>query len=180
MPLAGDRHGRAEAMVGAGLAALPAAAVGGYVAREEHDLRMRTAGTGIDFRRRGDEITLGVPAGIAFDALGTVIKPGIRTTLDQIGRTMAQYGQGFVDIYGYAGDDAGGPNLSQGRAQAIAGYLQSRGVAAARLATRGFGRDQAGAVSGPSSDGQVVIRLVPLTEADVAPPAAPVAASAAR
>lgn len=171
-PLAGDRRSRADRMLAAGIAAVPTASVAPSVDREEHQLRIKTAGTGIDLGRTGDEITLSVPAAICFD--GVAIRPGIRTTLDQVGRTLAQYPSGFVDVYGYgAGEDEAATRLSQAHAEAIAAYLQMRGVAAARLAARSLNSDKGGA-------GGVQIRLVPLTEADLPPPATSPAATVAR
>jgi outer membrane protein OmpA-like peptidoglycan-associated protein len=184
--LIGDRRSRTEMMVGAGITALPATAVVPYVDREEHDLRMRTAGTGIDLRRSGDEIILAIPSAIAFDPNGSVIRPGLHTTLDQLGRTLAQYAQGYVDVSGYAeagGSDTGEVRLSQNRAQAVAAYLQMRGVAAARLGAKGFGASVPVAASDAgvarASNGRVEIRLVPLTEADVAVPVVTAAPNAA-
>ena len=58
---------RQHAMIGAGIGALSGAAIGNYQDRQERALRERTANTGIDVQRQGDNITLNLPDGITFD-----------------------------------------------------------------------------------------------------------------
>ena len=80
-----------------------------------------------------------------------------------------------VDVSGFAEQalDEGTANaLSQSQAQAVANYLQGRGVVAARIGIQGYGRSANAGVR------RVEIKLVPLTEADLKPP--PVAPGVAR
>jgi outer membrane protein OmpA-like peptidoglycan-associated protein len=173
--LIGGHDSRTRMITGAGVTPIASADVGGYVDRFERDMRVKTAGTGIDLQRSGNDLLLTIPSRIAFEGNGSVIGPGIRTTLDQVARLLAQYRQSFVDLSGYAEptmDESAAIALSQGQAQAIANYLQLRGVLAARVGVQGYGRS-------PLAAGRrVEIKLVPLTEADLPPP--PAASSVAR
>ena len=58
--------------------------------------------------------------------------------------------------------------LSQNRAQSVANYLSSRNVAAARIATQGFGESQPIASNeteqGRAANRRVEIRIVPIED----------------
>src|SRR5690606_30013862 len=56
--LLGGRHDRTEKIVGAGIGAIAGAGVGAYMDSQEKKMRERTAGTGIDVVREGDELLL--------------------------------------------------------------------------------------------------------------------------
>jgi outer membrane protein OmpA-like peptidoglycan-associated protein len=170
--LIGGHDSRSRAMANAGVAPIGGAQASGYVDRLENDLEAKTAGTGIDLARRGNEVILTIPSRIAFGGNGAAIAPGLRTTLDAVARLLAQYHQSFVDVSGFADqslDDQAADALSQSQAQALAAYLQLRSVRAARIGAQGFGRSTAAA------GGRVEIKLVPFTDADL-PAAAPNAA----
>jgi outer membrane protein OmpA-like peptidoglycan-associated protein len=168
--LIGGHDNRTRMITGAGIAPIPGTEVGGYVDRFERDLRAKTAGTGIDLVRRGNELLLTLPSRTAFEGNGAAIAPTMRTTLDAVARLLAQYHQCYVDLSGFAEqalDDQTANGLSQSQAQALASYLQTRGVLAARIGAQGFGRSTAAAGR------RVEIKLVPLTEADLPPPPSP-------
>jgi outer membrane protein OmpA-like peptidoglycan-associated protein len=174
--LIGGHESRTQMITGAGLLPIANAEAGAYVDRVERDLRAKTAGTGIDLARRGNELLLTIPARIAFDGNGPAIAPTIRTTLDAVARMLAQYRQSYVDVSGFAEtslDDGAANALSQAQAQAVADYVQARGVLAARIGMQGYGRNAA------APGRRVEVKLVPLTEADLPPPP-PAPASAGR
>jgi outer membrane protein OmpA-like peptidoglycan-associated protein len=171
--LIGGHDSRTRALASAGVAPVAGIQGGAYVDRLETDLKARTAGTGIDLARRGNEVILTIPSRIAFDGNGASIAPGIRTTLDAVARLLAQYHQSFVDVSGFAEqslDDQTANSISQSQAQALANYLQLRSVLAARIGAQGFGR------STTAAGRRVEIKLVPFTYADLPPSAAPNAA----
>src|SRR3546814_18077776 len=71
--------------------------------------------------------------------------PEFRTTLDNIASTLGSYNQTYVDVYGHTdstGADAHNMTLSRNRAESVAGYLSTHGVARARIGTQGFGETQ--------------------------------------
>ncbi|PWG02326.1 OmpA family protein [Sphingosinicella humi] len=167
--LIGGRRDRTERIVGAGIGAIAGGAVGNYMDRQERELRERTAGTGVDVVRQGDEIILNMPSAITFAFDRYDIQPQFRTTLDQVAQTLSAYPSTYIDVYGHTdsvGTDAYNMTLSQNRAQSVASYLTTRGVASARMATQGFGESQPVASNdteqGRAANRRVEIRIVPI------------------
>ncbi|HEY0324474.1 MAG TPA: OmpA family protein [Allosphingosinicella sp.] len=169
--LIGGRNDRAERLIGAGVGVLAGAAVGAYMDRQEEELRRRTAGTGVEVDRQGDQLVLTMPSGITFAHDRYDIQPQFQTTLDQVAQTLTAYPQTMIDIYGHTdstGPDAYNQTLSENRARSVANYLASRGVQSVRMATRGYGETQL-MVNPEQSEAdrqtnrRVEIRIVPVT-----------------
>src|SRR5688572_30737454 len=138
--LVGGRGARTERIVGAGIGAIAGGAVGAYMDRQEAELRRQTAGTGVDVIRSGDDLILRMPSGITFAVDRYDIQPQFQQTLNEVARTLSSYSSTYVDVLGHTdstGSDAYNQTLSVNRAQAVANYLSSRGVASARLGVRG-------------------------------------------
>lgn len=165
----GGQAARVRKARAAGLKPLAPAAVYDYVARQELDLRRQTAGTGVDVIRSGDRLLLRLPATLTFDVGRAEIKPQALSTITEIGLTLKRFNQSLVDVLGHTdatGTAASNQALSQRRAEAVAAHLRSRGVVAARIATRGFGStypigDEA-SEQGRALNRRVEIKLVPL------------------
>ena len=171
--LLGGRNNRAEVLIGSGIGAIAGGAIGGYMDKQERELRARTANTGIEVERQGDEINLKLPSGISFDFNSAAVKPEFRPVLDQVAQTLASYQSTFVDISGHTdsiGSDAVNQRLSEQRAKAVADYLGYQGVNAARVATRGFGKTYPIASNdteqGRAENRRVEIKLSPVTQQD--------------
>lgn len=170
--LVGGRNDRAERLIGTGVGALAGAAVGAYMDRQEQELRRRTAGTGVEVERQGDELVLTMPSGITFAYDRYDVQPQFQSTLDQIAQTLTAYPQTMIDIYGHtdsSGSDAYNQTLSENRAQSVANYLAAHGVLLARMATRGFGESQLSVnpertEADRQANRRVEIRIVPVTE----------------
>lgn len=169
--LIGGRRDRTEKIVGAGIGALAGAGVGYYMDEQERKLREQTAGSGIGIIRDGDNLVLDMPSEVTFAVDSANIDPSFRNTLDQVANTLTQYEKTYVDVLGHTdstGSDAYNQGLSERRASSVAGYLSSRGVQQARLATRGYGESQPKASNadeaGRSANRRVEIRLVPVTQ----------------
>jgi outer membrane protein OmpA-like peptidoglycan-associated protein len=172
--LVGGRRDRTEKIVGAGIGGLAGAAIGAYMDRQERDLRARTAGTDVQVIRRGDDLVLNMPSGITFAYDSATVQPQFQPTLDQVAQVLSQYDQTYIDVYGHTdstGSDAYNQTLSERRASSVAGYLSTRGVQSARVATRGFGETQPVASNeteeGRSANRRVEIKIVPVTQSDV-------------
>ena len=143
--IVGGRNSRTESIIGAGIGALGGAAVGRYMDQQEAELRRETAGTGVDVIRQGDDLILRMPSGITFAYNRFDIQPQFQSTLNEVAQTLAQYDQSYIDIYGHTdttGSDDYNQRLSEQRANSVADYLSARGVARARMGTRGFGETQ--------------------------------------
>ena len=174
--LVGGRRDRTEKIVGAGIGAVAGGAIGAYMDRQERELRERTAGTGVEIERQGDELVLTVPAGITFPINSYEIQPQFTATLDDVARTLQDYPSTFIDVYGHtdpSGGDAINIPLSQNRAQSVASYLARRGVSAARIETRGFGSSQPlpgnynASEAERAANRRVEIRIVPVEDTRV-------------
>ncbi len=133
---------RAKKMKAARIRPLNPAAVPNYMYRAEQELRIQTAGIGIDVVRLSDGILIRVPAALTFDPGSAVVKPQIDATLREVARTLKVYNQTYVDVLAHT-DSSGTPQgnlaLSQKRASAAAAFLGGHGVAKARIASRGLG-----------------------------------------
>jgi outer membrane protein OmpA-like peptidoglycan-associated protein len=168
--LIGGKRDRTEKIVGAGIGAVAGAGVGYYMDEQERKLRQQTAGTGVNVIRDGDNLVLDMPTEVTFAVDSANIDAGFRNTLDQVATTLTQYEKTYVDVLGHTdstGSDAYNQGLSERRASSVAGYLSSRGVQSARLATRGYGESQPKASNldeaGRAANRRVEIRLVPVT-----------------
>jgi outer membrane protein OmpA-like peptidoglycan-associated protein len=169
--LVGGDHDRNAKMIGAGIGAIAGGAVGNYMDRQEADLRRQTAGTGVDVIRSGDELILRMPAGITFPVDSYALQPGVQGTLNEVARTLASYNQTYIDVLGHTdstGSDEYNQALSERRAQSVADYLASNGVARARMGIRGYGETQPIASNdseaGRSQNRRVEIKVVPVTQ----------------
>jgi outer membrane protein OmpA-like peptidoglycan-associated protein len=172
--LVGGRHDRTEKIVGAGIGGLAGAGIGAYMDRQERDLRARTAGSDVRVTRQGDDLILNIPSGINFAYNSAAVEPQFRRTLDQVGQVLGQYNQTYVDIYGHTDSTGTHPynqDLSERRAASVAGYLETRGVVAARIGTRGFGETQPIASNdseeGRAANRRVEIKIVPIPQSDL-------------
>ena len=170
----GGSNNRAEVLIGTGIGALAGAGVGSYMDKQERELRARTAGTGIEVERQGDEIKLKLPSGISFDFNSAAIRPEFRPALNQVAQTLASFPSTFVDVTGHTdsiGSDSVNQRLSEQRATSVADYLSFQGVNRARIATRGFGKTMPIASNdteeGRAQNRRVEIKLTPVTEQDM-------------
>ncbi len=173
--LVGGRSDRTEKIVGAGIGAIAGAGIGAYMDAQERKLRERTAGSGVDVIRDGDNLTLRMPSGITFAYDDAAVQPQFQPTLNEVASVLAEYPKTYIDVLGHTdsdGTEAYNQSLSERRAQSVGSYLSGRGVQSARVATRGYGEMQPIAsnetVEGKAANRRVEIKLVPVTESDVA------------
>ena len=162
-------HRRQQAMIGAGIGALAGGAIGNYQDRQERALRERTANTGIDVSRDGDNITLNLPDGVTFDFGKSALKPQFYGALNEVAATLKEYNQTMIEVTGHTdsiGSDAVNQKLSEQRASAVAQYLTAQGVQPARMETLGVGKSYPIAdnstEAGRAKNRRVEIRLIPL------------------
>ena len=173
--LIGGRNSRTEEIVGAGIGAVAGAGVGYYMDQQEKKLRERTAGTGIDVERQGDQLVLNMPGDVTFDLNSAMVKSQFRSALDSVASTLSEYPSTYIDVYGHTdsqGSETYNQGLSERRAASVADYLAGRGVNRARMATMGYGETQLKcAPERTQADYQcnrrVEIRIAPVTQADV-------------
>ncbi|MGN6277888.1 MAG: OmpA family protein [Sphingomonas sp.] len=172
--LVGGRHDRTEKIVGAGIGGLAGAGIGAYMDKQERDLRAKTAGTDVRVTRQGDNLVLNMPSNVTFAYDSATVQPQFQATLDQVAQVLSQYNETYIDVYGHTdstGSDAYNQQLSERRASSVASYLETRGVQAARVGTKGFGETQPIAPNdteeGRAANRRVEIRIVPIPASDV-------------
>ena len=172
--IVGGRNDRTERILGAGIGAVAGAGVGAYMDRQERQMRERTAGTGIDVQRQGDQLVLNMPGDVTFETASANVQPQFQSTLDQVAATLRDYPSTYIDIYGHTdtrGSDDYNQSLSERRATSVANYLSGRSVQPQRIATRGFGETQLKCAetgdAGLRCNRRVEIRISPVTNADV-------------
>jgi len=160
---------RQRALVGVGVGGLTGGAVGAYQDRQEKILRERTAGTGVDVVRQGDNITLNMPSGITFGFDSANLDPNFYPVLDGVANTLQEYNQTVIEVAGHTdsvGTDAYNQALSERRANAVGNYLMSRGLMRDRFIIVGAGESRPIASndtdSGRAQNRRVEITLVPV------------------
>jgi len=168
--------GTTGALIGAGVGSIAGGGIGAYMDRQERDLRQATAGTDIEVQRQGDEIQLVFPDTITFDFNSAMVKPDMRSQLQEVARVLNNYPSSVLGVYGHT-DNVGSAEvnqrLSEQRAESVAGSLESFGVSRARMQVRGFGFNQPIASNatpeGRAQNRRVELRVVPVSQEEMAP-----------
>lgn len=167
----GGTRSRAAKMRAAKISPLAAQAVPAYLGELEGELRRQTAGIGLDVLRIGNSIVIRIPATLTFDPASATLKPQFSATLLEIARTVKSRNRTYVDILAHSdlsGSDKANQALSDRRAGAVASQLSVRGVAKARIASRGLGEtsplyNPETSETKKAANRRVEIRLVPYT-----------------
>lgn len=169
--LGGLIGGNTGALIGAGVGSLVGGGVGSYMDQQERELRKATQGTQIEVERKGDEIQLTFPDTITFDFNSAVVKPEMRSSLQDVAKVLNAYPSTVIGVFGHTdnvGSAAANQRLSEQRAESVVGSLESFGVARARMQPRGFGYTQPVASNdtpeGRAQNRRVEIRIVPVTQ----------------
>lgn len=160
---------RQRALVGAGIGGLAGGGIGAYQDRQEAALRRDLQGTGVDVVRQGDNITLNMPGNITFAFDSSNLQPQFYPVLDSVANTLTQYNQTVIEVAGHTdnvGGEAYNKQLSQRRADSVAQYLETKGVAQARIMTAAGGEDHPIA-SNATETGRAQNRRVEVTIAPI-------------
>jgi outer membrane protein OmpA-like peptidoglycan-associated protein/opacity protein-like surface antigen len=82
--------------------------------------------------------------GVNFMTGSATLVPGAKLVLDKVARTLIDFPEMNIEVRGYTdavGSRVSNMKLSQRRADAVKEYLQSKGISATRVVTKGFGPD---------------------------------------
>ena len=176
--LGGAIGGDTARIIGAGIGGSAGAVIGKQFDDQIRELDEELEGSGVDVEEIGDQdaILVRLPDGVTFATGSASINPGFYTPLNSIADSLIRYPNSLIDVYGFTdttGSDALNQRLSEQRAQAVADYLASRGVARSRLATRGYGESYdylrvktADNVNEPLNR-RVEIKIIPISQDDV-------------
>ncbi|MDI7776120.1 OmpA family protein [Asticcacaulis sp. EMRT-3] len=133
---------RKNAVLGAGIGALAGAGVGAYMDRQNKDLRAKLEGHGVYITRSGDNIILNMPGDVTFSSGSADLNAGFMPVLNDVATILNQYPSTYIDVVGYAdsqGAEAYNLDLSERRANAVAGYLVGQKVKSQRIYVAGMG-----------------------------------------
>jgi len=161
---------RKNALIAAGVGALAGGAIGNYMDRQEASLRHELAGTGVSVTRIGDNITLNMPGNITFKSDSAELDPSFYKVLNSVDLIVKKYNKTVVEVAGHT-DSTGSAEynqkLSERRANAVAQYLESQGLASNRVVTIGAGETRPVADNstpeGRQANRRVELTLTPLT-----------------
>jgi outer membrane protein OmpA-like peptidoglycan-associated protein len=162
---------RQRALVGAGVGALAGGAVGGYMDKQESELRAQMRDSGVTVTRKGEDIILNMPGNVTFRSGSADLNAQFFKVLDGVALVTKKYDKTIIEVAGHT-DNVGGSDynkqLSQRRASAVARYLESKGVAEARVMTAAGGEDHPIASNsteqGRAANRRVEVTLAPLKE----------------
>ncbi len=157
------------ALIGAAVGGAAGGGYGYYVDTQEAKLRQTLQGTGVQVQRNGDNLTLIMPGNITFASNSADISSSFYPTLNSLVQVFKEFNKNGVDIVGHT-DSTGSLQLNQDlsnrRAQSVASYLASNGVAASRISSYGAGPSQPIAsndtTAGRAQNRRVEINLRPL------------------
>ncbi|MFT5520426.1 MAG: outer membrane protein OmpA-like peptidoglycan-associated protein [Enterobacterales bacterium] len=141
------------------------ASVGLYMDTQESELRKQLVNTGVQVKREGDRIRLIMPNNITFDTARSDLQSSFMEVLNSIILVLNQYPDTLLNIEGHTdsvGSDNANLTLSNQRANAVAQYLTSQGVANSRVSSRGAG-EQYPVASNDTDAGRALNRRVELS-----------------
>ncbi len=132
---------------GAAIGALIGGVAGNLWSRNMEEKRRAmehaTQGTGVSVSRTADnQLKLEVPSDVSFAVGSATLEPRLRPVLDAFAHGLAEQPAMRVRVVGHTdstGSDAINEPLSQRRAESVRGYLEDRGIAAARIDIAGRG-----------------------------------------
>jgi outer membrane protein OmpA-like peptidoglycan-associated protein len=154
-----------NAAVGAGIGAIAGGGVGAYMDVQEAKLRQQMQGTGVTVSRNGDNITLNMPGNITFASNSADVNAKFYSALDGVDMILKEYDKTMIEIAGHTdstGSAALNQSLSERRAQSVASYLTSKGLASSRILTVGAASSHPIA-SNDTAEGRQQNRRVELT-----------------
>ena len=161
-----DKRGKG-ALVGAIGGGIAGGLVGNYMDNQKKDLEKALASEvqngSITIDKLADHaLRVTMTAQTAFDFDSSTIKPGFQPTMDRIANVFVRYGKTHLTVVGHT-DNVGAADynqsLSERRARAVEGYLQSKGIIDQRVVSTGKG-ESAPRVGNTSEEGRRLNRRV--------------------
>ncbi|WP_251360101.1 OmpA family protein [Kangiella sp. TOML190] len=148
------------------------AGIGAYMDHQEKELREELAGTGVGVQRDGDRINLIMPGDITFETNRYDIQGNFYPVLNSVAKVLYKYKDTDLEVAGFTdstGSDAYNQQLSEKRADSVAGYLRGQQVAPQRLRSVGLGEAYPIASndteSGRARNRRVELKIIPIQPA---------------
>jgi outer membrane protein OmpA-like peptidoglycan-associated protein len=131
------------AIIGAAVGGAAGSAIGLYMDKQAHDIQNDVKGAKVE--RIGEGIRITFDSGILFDVGSYTLKDEAKANIKELSRVLNKYDDTNVLIEGHTdntGPDEMNMKLSEKRADAVADYAKSLGVAGMRMAVKGYGETQ--------------------------------------
>ena len=131
------------AILGAAVGGAAGAYIGNYMDKQAEEIERDLEGATVE--RVGEGIKITFDSGILFDVDKSTLRPEAQTNLEKLAVILNKYSDTDVLIEGHT--DETGPeeynlDLSDRRAQSVAGYLTTNDVLATRFTIMGYGETQ--------------------------------------
>jgi outer membrane protein OmpA-like peptidoglycan-associated protein len=139
-----NNEGR-DAARGAILGAAAGAVAGNVLDRQAQALQQSLSNPNIQVINRGSYLQVVMPEGILFATGSAAVSGAAQNDLYAVARNLNQYPNSRVEVVGHTdntGSAALNMDLSQRRAQSVAGILSAAGVSSSRLVATGAGFNQ--------------------------------------
>ena len=140
----GGKNGTAiGAIAGAAVGGAGGALIGRKMDKQAAELQRDMANAKVE--RVGEGIKITFDSGILFDVNKSSLRPASVSEIDKMAEVLKKYPDTNVLVEGHtdnSGTDAINQPLSEQRAGAVASEAASRGVAAERITTKGYGSSQ--------------------------------------
>lgn len=127
------------AVIGGAIGAVAGGIIGNYLDKQAEKMREVE---GAQVEREGDQLKVTFENRILFDFDSSTLKPAAKTQLDQVARVLTEYPDTDILVMGHTdsqGTDEYNQRLSERRARAVEGYLESKGVGGSRITAKGYG-----------------------------------------
>ncbi|MES1937853.1 OmpA family protein [Salinisphaera hydrothermalis] len=173
----GDKSGT-NAAIGAALGALAGAGVGHYMDNQQKELNKKLAAQQARnelniTRLNQDTLKIGVASDASFAVDSANLSPNAQNTFNSIANVLKDYKKTAIHVVGFT-DNTGSKQhnlkLSQERAQAVAQFLESRGVNSKRVLTWARGESEPVAsnktAEGRAQNRRVAIVIKPIVKGD--------------
>ncbi len=129
------------AILGAALGAAAGGLIGQELDRQESELRAQL-GSDVRIVNTGNELIVTMPQDILFSVDSATLRGDLISDLGALADNLQRYPNTTVEVVGHTdntGDAGYNQNLSQRRAEAVAGVLVTNGVASSRVRAYGQG-----------------------------------------
>ena len=157
---------------GAVKGALIGAAIGGgggaLLDKQERDLRASLGNNNVTINNTGDRLIVTLPQDILFASGSSAVRPDLQRDLGAVAGNLQAYPDSTIQVIGHTDSDgeAGfNQQLSESRANAVAGVLLNNGISNARVQAFGRGESQPVASNlnpqGKSQNRRVEIVILP-------------------
>ncbi len=131
------------AIIGAAVGGAAGAIIGHQMDQKAKEIKGTVAGA--DVTRVGEGLVVTFDSGLMFDFDSDVLRVESKKNLDNLASNLNSFGDSKLMLIGHTDDrgaDSYNLDLSRRRAMAVASYLESRGVSAARVQIAGRGESE--------------------------------------